>query len=756
MELTKRNIAIVFVALLLGSVGVAGVTTAQRPAGSSSASSASTATPAGQVAPVNPAYVQYQQEKAAGNVQTQTVDGRGLGYVPPPVELSTLPTTASPTATQTFAATYDLRTLNKVSPVENQGGCGACWTFATFGSLESYLLPGVTTIFSENNLKNLHDFDNTCCVGGNAEMASAYLTRWGINMTDNSSNQIYGGPVAFSCDPYNPGSCTSATTCPIVDHVQNVYFLPLMTSGTDTSEIKSALITWGGVLMAMNFEGPSSGSAYYNATAAAFYENDSTARNHDVAIVGWDDNYAATNFNTTPPGNGAWLAKNSWGTSWGQSGYFHISYYDACAGRSENVVFTAEPTTGYTTNYQYDPFGLVGGWGSSSTGYGANVFTANSTGTLKAVSFWAQVEDTQYTAQVYVNPRNPNIPTSGTLMSTISGTASNAGYAYAGYYTENLTTTVPLTNGERFAVVVKFTTPGWNYAVPIQIRDSGYDDNAPNATAGQSFASHDGTTWFDLAVALPANESIVANIHAFESPYTTLTPTLSPAVTAQNANSLDLFVRGSDAALWYKYWDGTAWTASTSLGGVLTSSPAVTSPANGAMDAFVQGSDNGLWWQNTTNSGTTWSGWKSLGGVLASAPAVTSSGNGAMAVFVQGSDNALWWQNTTNSGTTWSGWKSLGGVLASAPAVTSSGSGAMGVFVQGSDNALWWQNTTNSGTTWSGWKSLGGVLASAPAVTSPANGAMAVFVLGSDNSFWWQNITNSGTTWSGWTYADGI
>ena len=282
--------------------------------------------------------------------------------------------------------------------------------------------------------------------------------------------------------------------------------------------------------------------------------------------------------------------------------------------------------------------------------------------------------------------------------------------------------------------------------------------NVTNAAGGYLFSKNEsaaGTYYYDTTYAGNATYGNATSNTVSVNVTTTLIPTLSPAVTAQNANSLDVFVRGSDGALWYKYWTGTTWTASTSLGGVLTSAPAATSPANGAMDVFVRGSDNALWWQNTTDNGTTWSGWKGLGGVLGSAPAVTSSGS-AMSVFVRGTDGALWWQNTTNSGTTWSGWKSLSGVLGSAPAATSSGSGAMAVFVQGSDNGLWWQNTANSGTTWSGWKSLGGVLASSPGVTSSGNGAMDVFVLGSDNGLWWQNTTNSGTTWSGWTYADGI
>jgi C1A family cysteine protease len=510
---------------MLGSVGSAGLVLA-KSGGSAPAvqTSASSSLPAAlQTAPLNPAYVQYQQQKAAGKVATQTVDGQGLGWVPPPYELSKLPTAPSLAQAQAYPATYDLRTLNKVSPVENQGQCGSCWTFATFSSLESYLLPGLTTHYSENNLKNLADFDYTCCAGGDSAMSTAYLARWGTTMTDSTGSAIYAGPVTSASDPYNLSCTSSPTTSQIAMHVQNVYFLPLKQSPLDNNAIKSALMTYGGVFTGFewNVTAGLAPSAYYNPTTAAYYDGniaDKNTANHAVTIVGWDDNYSKMNFSTTPPGNGAWIVKNSWGTSFGQSGYFYVSYYDLNMGYQENSVFTAEPTTNYTTNYQYDPFGMEGGVGSgnSSTAYGANVFTADSTGTLNAVSFWAPVEDTQYTAQVYVNPTNSSNPTSGTLMSTISGTASNAGYAYAGYYTESLSTTVPLTKGEKFAVVVKFTTPGDNDPVPVQYKESGYDDNAPNAIPGQSFYSLNGTTWNDLAVKYGAENSYAANIHAFE------------------------------------------------------------------------------------------------------------------------------------------------------------------------------------------------------------------------------------------------
>ena len=521
MQLRTKWGALALVILLLGSLGTAGLVLAKSGSSAPAAQTSASLPAALQTAPLNPAYVQYQQQKAAGKVATQTVDGQGLGWVPPPYELSKLPTAPSLTQAQTYPATYDLRTLGKVSPVENQGQCGSCWTFATFGSLESYLLPGLTTQYSENNLKNLADFDYTCCQGGDSAMSTAYLARWGTTMTDSTGSTIYAGPVTSASDPYNLSCTSSPTTSQIAMHVQNVYFLPLKQSPLDNNAIKSALMTYGGVFTGFYWDvntSPSVSSTYWNTATAAYYDGNVTAGNHAVTIVGWDNNFSAKNFSTTPPGNGAWIVKNSWGTSFGKSGYFYVSYYDKNMGYEENTVFTAQPTTNYTTNYQYDPFGMETtiGSGSSSTAYGANVFTANSTGTLNAVSFWAPVEGTQYTAQVYVNPTNPSNPTSGTLMSTISGTASNAGYAYAGYYTESLNTTVPLTKGEKFAVVVKFTTPGDNDPVPVQHKESGYDDNAPNAIPGQSFYSLDGTTWNDLAVKYGAENSYAANIHAFE------------------------------------------------------------------------------------------------------------------------------------------------------------------------------------------------------------------------------------------------
>jgi hypothetical protein len=231
-----------------------------------------------------------------------------------------------------------------------------------------------------------------------------------------------------------------------------------------------------------------------------------------------------------------------------------------------------------------------------------------------------------------------------------------------------------------------------------------------------------------------------------------MTWSLAPAVLAQNANSLDLFVNGNDA-LYHKYWTGTTWTASTSLGGNLTSDPAATSRAPGYMDVFMRGTDGTLWSRNTTNNGTTWNAWYSIGGQIlpGTGPAVCARGVNSLDVFVQGTDHVLYY--THWDGTNWSGWKSLGAGLTSSPGVTSQANGKIDVFVRGTDNAIWYREY--SGSSWSNWRGLGGLVASGtgPAACSWGSGRLDVFVQGTDGVLYQRAWT--GSSWSGWQSLSG-
>jgi len=221
---------------------------------------------------------------------------------------------------------------------------------------------------------------------------------------------------------------------------------------------------------------------------------------------------------------------------------------------------------------------------------------------------------------------------------------------------------------------------------------------------------------------------------------------------------LEVFVRGTDNALWHKWQvaPNSGWSGWASEGGVLTSDIAVGRNADGRLEAFVRGTDNALWRKGQVAPNSGWSPWASQGGVLTSNIAVGTNADGRVEVFVRGTDNALWhkWQLAPNG--SWSGWESLGGVLTSRIAIGRNADGRLEAFVRGTDNALWhkWQVAANG--SWSNWASEGGVLTSDIAVGRSPTGRLEVFVRGTDNALWhkWQVAPNSG--WSAWASEGGV
>ena len=88
-------------------------------------------------------------------------------------------------------------------------------------------------------------------------------------------------------------------------------------------------------------------SEYYNEETYAQYNPDGMTPNHKVTVVGWDDNYPAENFSITPPGDGAWIIKNSWSDAWGDEGYFYLSYYDTTISEFDGFLTDVENSAGY-------------------------------------------------------------------------------------------------------------------------------------------------------------------------------------------------------------------------------------------------------------------------------------------------------------------------------------------------------------------------------------------------------------------------
>jgi C1A family cysteine protease len=436
------------------------------------------------VAPLNPAFVNYIEKMQLENgALSQPSDGTLFGYIPSPVDYSHLRTSESQVLSLSLPSSFDLRPLNRLTPVRDQGSYGTCWAHATMASLESCTRSRTGDIFdfSENNLINLNGFDWNTWWGGNATIATAYFTRW-------------NGPVLEASDPYpHPGE---SSALPPAQHLVNVLFLPSRSGATDNTAIKQAITNYGAV-MANYFHDDS-----YKAPTHGYYYPGGLVddgANHAIALVGWNDNYSHTNFNHTPPGDGAFIVKNSWGTWWGEAGYFYISYYDIRLAYNEVSVFYDLITTNtYRKVYQYDPLGKVASVGYGTTSWGANIFTATGNDIIGAVGFYAGALNTTNTIYIYKNV-TAGQPCSGTLVTNLTVSSAEAGYV-----TALLPTPVYVATNTRFSVVMKLTTPGYSYPLAYECPAPGYS-SAATASSGQSYMGSNGSSWQDMATWNSAN-----------------------------------------------------------------------------------------------------------------------------------------------------------------------------------------------------------------------------------------------------------
>lgn len=415
---------------------------------------------------------------------------------------------------------YDLREHNLTTSIKDQGATGCCWAFSAIKVIESNcikngLFDAGSTDFSESHLawysyhpatspsdptyndgilsatvsssssfpdpfaygsaKGTIAYDN----GGSAILANFTLAKWCGAEYESAAPFTGANSEQIASMAYNMQINTDLRYDSYA-HLQNVYNFDEYTLSdqyyyTDSSiipKMKQAILDYGAMSTSLYYD-----KAYLHTSASgsAYYQNHYAGvqavkqANHSVTIVGWDDNFAASDFSRTPPGNGAWLIANSYGTSSGDTGYFWLSYYDQSI--CDCSSFLMESSSNYDNIYQYDGFGWgTANYSNSADLKAANIFKAESTSNqkLRAVSFYTLTNNQPYRIEVYRNIKSG--PTDGIRIDscTTEGTA-----AQNGYHTVTLNTPVTLDAGERFSVVVTYRQKetGKIY-VPLEGRDS--------------------------------------------------------------------------------------------------------------------------------------------------------------------------------------------------------------------------------------------------------------------------------------------
>lgn len=416
---------------------------------------------------------------------------------------------------------FDLRDKIQIE-VKNQESTGACWAFAANASLETYLaLQGENYDFSERHME--YETSKSFIDEENPNALNREVGEGGTGITSFTYYSRGSGPILEEDMPFenneNKIKLEELPTNVTIKKVDNMVFFPNIFKEKNSNgeliykdandvpyteaeileirnKVKEHIMNYGGVSAAVN--GASPYADHFNSNTNADNITDSSVlADHAATIIGWDDNYSKENFVNKPTQDGAYIVLNSWGEEYGDNGVYYVSYEDMLI-ENEMKGVTSVSDVQYDEIYQYDMSEM---YAIIKSQYAANIFSVKDNEILKeiVVGSWSE-----QICDIYINTTNGDLKEEN-----LTKIASNVNLR-PGYNTIKLDNDISLSKDNKFSVVVKLTSSGYE-GIGVECNVEGYLGKAISHE-GESFVSNDGVTWNDI---YDANNMMNLSIKAY-------------------------------------------------------------------------------------------------------------------------------------------------------------------------------------------------------------------------------------------------
>lgn len=414
--------------------------------------------------------------------------------------------------------------------VRKQGGADNCWTFASIGALETTIAlkrkkqgSNIKVFdFSEahmkygsrysmflNGEKNDRGLSYDKSKGGSFKQAINYLTN-GFGPVD--EKWLKYNPNEPNIDLNSIESITQAAT--VMDTVDlSVEDTTDENAINDAiSKIKVQIKNYGGVYFALNYH---MGDQYTNTLNMARYcdvplrTNESPS--HAVVLIGWDDNYSASNFKKNPGKDGAWIFKNSYGD---YSTVEYLSYYDKTSYTETYGFQDAEEGKNYDKQYQHQvlpsivDFHVKKGPVISQLTV-AEVYSRDANKSNEKITRLSIEAARSGIYEFFVNPDNDDL-------TNLTKVSVNKIYLRKGFHTVKLDNPVELT-GSKFVVAAKMPNVDNQFNMMYEGKNTIEGYTASVSEPGETYVNYVDNSntayWKDFVVAGKGNSSLKAYVN---------------------------------------------------------------------------------------------------------------------------------------------------------------------------------------------------------------------------------------------------